>query len=51
MDRIHELENMGEIVIARGENRPYISLDAISNKPEEPPVDVQTWLQSVFEKV
>jgi flagellar motor switch protein FliG len=51
LDRIHELEKMGGIVVARGEDRPYISLPSILNKPEELHVDVQTWLQSVFEKV
>lgn len=42
---------MGEIVVARGEDRPYISLDTIPDKPEEPHVEVQFWLQSIFEKV
>lgn len=51
LDRIQELENMGEIVVARGEDRPYISLDAISDKPKEPHVDIQFWLRSVLEKV
>ena len=51
LDRIQELENMGEIVVARGEDRPYISFDTTPNKSEETPIDVQFWFRSVFEKV
>lgn len=51
LDRILKMESQGEIVVARGEDRLYIALDTIPTKPEEPHVDVQSWLQTVFEKV
>jgi flagellar motor switch protein FliG len=50
MERIHELENMGEIVISRGEDRPNSSLDSLADKTKETFIEFQTWLHSVFEK-
>lgn len=49
--KIRELEDMGEVVILRGADGPYVSIDSISDHPKEPTFDVQSWLHSTFEKV
>ena len=51
LDRILKMEKMGEVVVARGEDRPYVSHDEVMSKPKEPLFDVQSWLRSTFEKV
>jgi flagellar motor switch protein FliG len=50
MERIHELENMGEIVVSRNEDRPNSSLDSFEDKTKETFIEFQSWLNSVFEK-
>ena len=53
VQRAFQMEEQGLIVIGgrpKDKNQKYYSIDEIFNK-KEPPVDVQGWLHSTFEKI